>query len=222
MNSSGRYKLLDYRLGQQLLELRRKAGLTQREMASIVGVTEKSIRNWEGGVSSPTEANLKKLIETYLCSRTLPPGQELAKARALWKLADETTSRHCEGFDEEWFATLLQQEQQIAHVEHEERANPAVAPARSSHGILSTDSFTRLSRGDWGEAPDVSSFYRRTYELDELEPRALTNQCQLVVLLGMGGLGRRLSQADSRSRWHLTLNSFSGALYAMLPRRSKP
>ena len=46
------------------------------------------------------------------------------------------------------------------------------------------------SRQDWGEATDVSVFYGRTEELVRLEQWLLNERCRLVVLLGMGGIGK--------------------------------
>src|SRR4028118_359521 len=43
---------------------------------------------------------------------------------------------------------------------------------------------------DWGEAPDVSVFYGRSDELTTLEQWIVQDKCRLVVLLGMGGIGK--------------------------------
>lgn len=36
---------------QRLYELRRKAGLSQEELANLVGVTRQAVQKWESGVS---------------------------------------------------------------------------------------------------------------------------------------------------------------------------
>lgn len=43
---------------------------------------------------------------------------------------------------------------------------------------------------DWGEAPDVSSFYGKPQELEHLNQWIAADRCQLVTLLGMGGIGK--------------------------------
>ncbi len=43
---------------------------------------------------------------------------------------------------------------------------------------------------DWGEAIDVDVFYDRSTELSVLEEWIVQNRCRLVVLLGMGGIGK--------------------------------
>jgi transcriptional regulator with XRE-family HTH domain len=58
MSYHHRYKLRDFAFAQRLL--------TQEAVALHVGVTEKAIRNWEGGSNYPREANLRKLIELCL------------------------------------------------------------------------------------------------------------------------------------------------------------
>jgi WD40 repeat protein len=43
---------------------------------------------------------------------------------------------------------------------------------------------------DWGEAVDVSVFYGRTEELAVLEQWIVKDQCRILALLGMGGMGK--------------------------------
>ncbi|WP_242060045.1 NB-ARC domain-containing protein [Oscillatoria sp. FACHB-1407] len=42
----------------------------------------------------------------------------------------------------------------------------------------------------WGESIDVPIFYGRTHELEVLEQWIVEDQCRLVALLGMGGIGK--------------------------------
>jgi WD40 repeat protein len=46
------------------------------------------------------------------------------------------------------------------------------------------------SRKDLGEAPDVSLFYGRQQEIATLEQWILQDQCRLVAILGVGGIGK--------------------------------
>lgn len=43
---------------------------------------------------------------------------------------------------------------------------------------------------DWWKSADVSAFYGRYEELDQLEHWILNEKCKLVMLLGMGGIGK--------------------------------
>lgn len=43
---------------------------------------------------------------------------------------------------------------------------------------------------DWAEAPDVSIFYGRSEELSQLRHLVLKEECRLLTLLGIGGIGK--------------------------------
>ena len=45
-------------------------------------------------------------------------------------------------------------------------------------------------RQDWGEAIDVSTFYGRNEEINTLKKWILTDNCRLITVLGMGGIGK--------------------------------
>jgi WD40 repeat protein len=51
-------------------------------------------------------------------------------------------------------------------------------------------SFNIYPEIDWGEAPDVSVFYGRVEELTKLTTWVHKDRCKLVLLLGMGGIGK--------------------------------
>src|SRR5205085_11966952 len=43
---------------------------------------------------------------------------------------------------------------------------------------------------DWGEAPHVNNVYGREKELEELERWIINDRCQMVAVLGIGGMGK--------------------------------
>jgi hypothetical protein len=43
---------------------------------------------------------------------------------------------------------------------------------------------------DWGEAPDITTFYGRNAELSQIKHWILNDRCRLIALLGMGGIGK--------------------------------
>ncbi|MCI0656798.1 MAG: NB-ARC domain-containing protein, partial [Acidobacteria bacterium] len=49
---------------------------------------------------------------------------------------------------------------------------------------------TPASHQDWGEAPDVSVFYGRQAEAEQLRQWLVEDKCRLVGVLGMGGIGK--------------------------------
>ncbi len=178
MSYHHRYKLKDDRFGLMALTLREKAGLTQTNVATLLSVSERTIRHWEGGTAFPATAHLKQLIELYLRTGAFVSGHERDEAKAFWEQAAESASHRSVPFDETWFAALLKQ--LLARSHHSE---PTQAPALSSTPSL-------LRRADWGEAMDVTSFYGRELELATLEQWVLSDRCRLVALLGMGGIGK--------------------------------
>ncbi len=46
------------------------------------------------------------------------------------------------------------------------------------------------TRADWGEAPDIRTFYGRQHTLDELEQWIMGDGCRMVLIQGMGGTGK--------------------------------
>ncbi len=203
MSHHRHYKPRDFDFAHQLAILRRRTRLTQEEVALRIGVTEKSIRNWEGGTNYPTELNLRKMIELYLDNDVFALGQERDEARLFWELLHERKPDHIGSFDERWFATLFTQWQ--AHnntcqtqqpVGHQADAQPGSSEQPSPAPLAARETATpgtapaRLPRRGWSEAPDVSALYGRTDELSELERWLLRDQCRLVAVLGIGGIGK--------------------------------
>ncbi|MBD3887155.1 AAA family ATPase [Phormidium tenue FACHB-886] len=67
---------------------------------------------------------------------------------------------------------------------------------------------------DWGEANDASMFYGRESELQALERWIVKDRCRLILLLGMGGIGKtalavklaqRISEAAEQTRFEFII-----------------
>src|SRR5438105_2358663 len=144
-----RYKLRDFAFAQRLLTLRKRAALTQEAVALHVGVTEKALRNWEGGSNYPGEANLRKLLELYLDKGAFASGQEQDEARGLWEQLRASSHRLTSSFDEMWFAALLKA-RRARRISLAPLQEGSQAPVPSSSHFL---------RADWGAALDVSALY---------------------------------------------------------------
>lgn len=71
---------------------------------------------------------------------------------------------------------------------------PAPAPAEPEPVPIDAPSSppppTPQRREDWGEAPDVSTFYGRQAELATLAQWIATDRCRLISILGIGGMGK--------------------------------
>jgi len=68
--------------------------------------------------------------------------------------------------------------------------------------VLQSVASTQNIHTDWGEAPDASIFYGRATELALLEQWIVTDQCRLVALLGMGGIGKTSLSVKLTERIH--------------------
>jgi WD40 repeat protein/DNA-binding CsgD family transcriptional regulator/transcriptional regulator with XRE-family HTH domain len=187
----------DSTFGLLVLTLRQQADLTQVELAQIVGVTEKAVRNWEAGTDSPSESHLKKFIEICLDRGAFTPGQERAEATILWKQACQSASRRRASFDEMWFTGLLaprtpssQTAPRTAQSQH--LIEPFNAGQRAVLRLIAKDTEgpAPRCRMDWGEASEGGTFYGRAKELAQLEKWMVTEGCRLITVLGMGGLGK--------------------------------
>ncbi|HZR41128.1 MAG TPA: helix-turn-helix domain-containing protein [Ktedonobacteraceae bacterium] len=176
MSYHRRYKLKDGRFGLLALSLRERVGLTQVQVATAVGVSERSIQQWEAGTAYPAVANLKKFIEVCLYHGAFVSGREQDEVKALWEQAVSSASRRKALFDEIWFDDLLRRQQ---YAQSQGRQEPDVPHAPSL-----------LQRTDWGEAIDVPSFYGREEELLTLKQWVGHEHCRVVMLLGMGGIGK--------------------------------
>ncbi|MEM9119394.1 MAG: NB-ARC domain-containing protein [Cyanobacteria bacterium P01_F01_bin.56] len=74
---------------------------------------------------------------------------------------------------------------QQALTRYQSPAGPTAKAVATGPQLLQLQSGT-----DWGAAPDVSFFLGRTAELATLTRWIVTDQCRLVALLGMGGIGK--------------------------------
>jgi WD40 repeat protein/transcriptional regulator with XRE-family HTH domain len=188
MGSRRHYKPRDFGFAQQLFLLRKRAGLTQDNLALKIGVGEKTVRNWESGANYPTDVHMRKLIELYLNFRAFAPEHEEEEIRALWKQLGEKTRHQNLFFDEQWLATLLKTWRE----HYSSQASRQLQPPEQTviQRVLSLDTVSRPLRGGWGAALDVSAIYGRTEELKRIEHWILMDRCRLVALLGMGGIGK--------------------------------
>ncbi|MFL0365336.1 helix-turn-helix domain-containing protein [Pseudobacillus sp. 179-B 2D1 NHS] len=55
-------------INNRIRELRKKSGLTQRELANKVNVSPQVISNWERNYTNPDHDDVKKLSEIFDCS----------------------------------------------------------------------------------------------------------------------------------------------------------
>src|SRR3954469_26017142 len=89
-----------------LLTLRGRAGLGQRELAALVGVSERAFRAWEAGDSYPAAERRKALIALYVQRSVFAPGPQHEEPASLWDGARQEAHRLNVLFDPGWFSDL--------------------------------------------------------------------------------------------------------------------
>jgi WD40 repeat protein/transcriptional regulator with XRE-family HTH domain len=154
-----------------MLGLRGRSRLTQQQLAHRLGISTRTIQYWETGVSFPAGAHLKSVIAAYLESGAFTPGHEREEAQALWESVSFEAPRLAAAFDQAWFARLLASQSDLP---------PALPQAHASPS----------RQEDWGEAPQLGALYGRSAELDTLNRWIVEEHCRLVMLVGMGGIGK--------------------------------
>src|ERR1700736_2245093 len=171
------YRERDYAFGQVMLTLRTRLELTQTALADMLGVTRRAVIDWEGGLTHPKADHLKQFVVLAIERQIWPFGREAEEARALWQAARQKVL-----LDEAWLGGLL------SHIQ----APPASQSAEETSGAAQAPS--PLADGgprlDWGDAPDVASFYGREWELDLLSEWAVEERCRVVSVLGQGGISK--------------------------------
>src|SRR4051794_19630414 len=96
------YRDKDYAFGQVMLTLRSSVGLTQMELAELLGVSRYAVHDWESGDKYPKLEHLKHFITLAVQQKAFPAGHEAEEIRALWQLAHQKIL-----LDERWLTTLL-------------------------------------------------------------------------------------------------------------------
>jgi transcriptional regulator with XRE-family HTH domain len=99
MSSGHQDEVHDYGFADRALAQRQRAGLTQHELAELLGVSVRSVHAWEGGPSYPETARLKQLIALYVECGVFLPGRE-EEAAALWASVHGSGARRVGPFDQ--------------------------------------------------------------------------------------------------------------------------
>jgi WD40 repeat protein len=135
------------------------------------------VQDWEAGLNVPTANRLQALIAVLLEGGGLSAGREGIEARMLWAAAlNESGSRLRMPLDEDWLAAVL--------------ATSAPEARRAGQAGRTAEVASVARRHDWGEAPDDVGFIGRVAELQTCRTWVIQENCRLLVLLGMGGIGK--------------------------------
>jgi predicted ATPase/transcriptional regulator with XRE-family HTH domain len=181
-----------------MLTLRTAIGLTQAGLAEYLGVSRRTVGDWEAGNNYPKPEHLKRFIEVAVKQRVLTPGREQEEIRTLWQVARQKVL-----LDEPWLASLLATTQVEATDEAVSVPGPSATQAE--------DAFAAPTMGGMaaGAEPAVrvetkagerrfvvtlpfqpTAFLGREAELEEITRILADPACHLLTLLGPGGVGK--------------------------------
>src|SRR6478672_6090936 len=96
------YRERDYAFGHVILTLRTRLGLTQSEVADMLGVSRRAVSDWEGGLTYPKADHLQQLVVLAIERQAFPARREAEEVRAFWQAAHQKVL-----LDEAWLAGLL-------------------------------------------------------------------------------------------------------------------
>ncbi len=172
------YSERDFAFGQTILTLRTAINLTQSNVAEYLGVSRRAVGDWEAGNKYPKANNLKQFIALAIKHQAFEVGREAEEIRSLWQ-----TARQKVRLDEVSLTELL------SSAKTAQPHQPTIAPALAtgSSPVAAEKIGPRL---DWGDAPSVPTFYGRAAELNELRKWVVEEECRVVSLLGLGGIGK--------------------------------
>src|SRR5215218_133237 len=127
----------DYAFGRLMLTLRSAIGLTQAGLAQALGISRRSVADWEAGVKYPKAVHLKQFVALAVAHQAFQAGHEADEIRALWKAA-----RQKELLNEAWLSDLLSDVQAKRSRSDIERTlatyNPVATPMQAEQKPTST------------------------------------------------------------------------------------
>jgi WD40 repeat protein/transcriptional regulator with XRE-family HTH domain len=166
--------------GRSCLRLRKHMGLTQRALGGILTISEQTIQHWERGVHLPTRGHLERLLALGLQHHAFAPDSEHEEAQQLWQAAGQQAD-----FEAFWMRVQLS----ASAASHGLVVLKREA-AQSAEQLAKQEPPSTSSHFDWGDALDVHDFYGREAERLQLEQWVVKERCQVVSVLGMGGIGK--------------------------------
>jgi predicted ATPase/transcriptional regulator with XRE-family HTH domain len=193
-----------------MLTLRTTIGLTQSGLADYLGVSRRTIGDWEAGNNYPKAEHLKRFIELAARQRALTHGREEEEIRALWRLAQQKVL-----LDGAWLASLLaapppEMTATVMHVPDPIAPKAEAALLRddsspSAHRPAIDEPAVKERKVALGERtinlpPQSTTFLGREAELAEITRTLADPACHLLTLLGPGGVGKTRLAIEVASR----------------------
>jgi transcriptional regulator with XRE-family HTH domain len=149
----------------QLKHERELRGWSQQDLAEKLGCDTKTVNRWESGKSLAQPYYRQKLVELF--------GKNTEELGLV---------------DENHFAIGESSTASSSHKESHIQINGSQYAQEVKEINIGTRN--NVCRTDWGEAPSVQIFYGRDKDLSELEHWLEDEHCQMVAVLGIGGIGK--------------------------------
>ncbi len=170
--------------GRACAKLRKSMGLTQREMGRLLGINGQAVGQWERGKRSPTVEHLKRLLALGIERHAFTLGQEHEEAHHLWLAAWQPQTDFAAFWMQAQLASASARSASPALLVLKRRAAQSAAPGAEQPPAPPSPRF------DWGDALTVPAFYGRETERVRLEQWVIEEGCQVVSVLGLGGIGK--------------------------------
>ena len=166
--------------------------LTQQDLAKHLGVSARSVRDWETGINLPTARNLKNIIEVFHRLGLFSPGKEREEAEELWILRQGNDLNNTFPlFDASWLESVTSNKKPDNEVD-QQLPDPPTNDAETIEKVVPIRPVsTNLPQ-------HLTSFIGREKELVVI--RQLLLKTRLLTIIGTGGAGKtRLSQEVAKS-----------------------
>ncbi|MBV9228830.1 MAG: helix-turn-helix domain-containing protein, partial [Chloroflexi bacterium] len=156
---------------QQLRRERERRSWSQIDVAGKIGVDVKTVNRWESGKNKPLPYYRQLICQLF------------EKTPEEFGLFEETNAEPAASSLALSRPPLPSEE--IADLE--KSLSLLTPPFKSSDEDNGLHHAVEI---DWGEAPHLNNFYGRSTELSELKKWIVDDHCQIVAILGMGGVGK--------------------------------
>ena len=154
--------------------------------AVVFDKTGKHLSDAQRAVVQGTWAR-QKYREIALTYRCTPEYLKQDVGPKLWRLlSDEFGER----VNKNNFRAVFERRSSLKILPHQVEQIQKPPPASQPHLLPPSLSQDSSQHKDWGEATDVFLFCGRSHELQQLEQWIVMEECRVVTLLGMGGIGK--------------------------------
>jgi WD40 repeat protein/DNA-binding SARP family transcriptional activator len=137
--------------------------------------------------------DVSRALNTLFLARDMYPTDEEIVFRLMEVLAQQGQTaealRHYSLFEMALLESNTEPREEIRLLAHRLRVGKLPGEQAEGGRVAGQPTFTRPAL-DWGEAPHSEQFYGREQELSLLRSWLVENQCRLVTIVGMAGIGK--------------------------------